>query len=105
MPSDKSDSFGYTSNAFIFSLRNNENLPFKSNVTDPATAIYKSSHVGPVFGGESAGHKHDIYVAGVGSYSEFAQSYAQPNGVKNPKEILAGSGQFSHNKVEVFHLV
>lgn len=74
-------------------------------MTDPATAIYKSSHVGPVFGGESPGHNHDIYMAGTGSYSEFAHSYALPDGVNDPQKILAGSSHFSDSKVEVFHLV
>ena len=103
--SESDKSYGSTSNAFIFSLRNNEGLgPFKSMVNNPSRAIYKSSYYGPIFG---AGH--DIFIAdninGIShSRSTFGVSYSVPSGVENSHTILAGTQIFAPDEVEVFYL-
>ena len=87
--SKSSGSYAYTPNAFIFSLRNEESLgPFKSAVTYPPHAIYRSSKSGPVFG---AGH--DIYIANnansnVNSYTYFGHYYHVPSGVQDKNTVL-----------------
>ena len=97
--------YASTSNAFIFSLRNKESLgPFKSPVTYPPHAIYRSSKSGPVFG---AGH--DIYIANnansnVNSCTLFGHYYSLPSGVQDKTTILAGTNQFTPDEVEVFYL-
>ena len=81
-----SDPIGYgsTSNAFIFSLRNKEDLePFKSMVTRPSYAIYKNLGFGPTFG-----NGYDIYIANnansnTNSYTNFGKHYSLPNGVQD----------------------
>ena len=107
LSSDTSSSYGNTSNAFIFSLRNNEGLgPFKSMVKSSrrAYAIYKSLDFGPTFG---AGF--DMYIArnansNTNSYSTFGYSYSVPSGVQDRKTILAGTNKFTPDDVEVFYL-
>ena len=97
--------YASTSNAFIFSLRNEESLgPFKSAVTYPPHAIYRSSKSGPVFG---AGH--DIYIANnansnVNSYTYFGHYYHVPSGVQDKNTVLAGTYKFTPDEVEVFYL-
>ena len=50
--SASSGKYGNTSNAFIFSLRNKEELhPFKSMVLHSQYAIYRRQWYGPTFGG------------------------------------------------------
>ena len=103
--SDSSNTYGSTSNAFIFSLSNSERLgPFKSMVNIPSQAIFKKSTLGPTFGGG-----HDIMIADDAykqwvSSTEFGHSYSVPNGVQNRKKVLAGTRSFSPNKIEVFYL-
>ncbi|XP_020623010.1 opioid-binding protein/cell adhesion molecule homolog isoform X2 [Orbicella faveolata] len=105
IPWDSSD-YGYTSNAFIFSLRNKEGLgPFKSMVTNPTYAIYRFSGYGPTFGGG-----HDIYIANnansnTNSHSDFGEYsiYSVPSGVQDHHTILAGSRNFTPDEVEVFY--
>ena len=106
--SDTSGSYGTTSNAFIFSLRNKEGLgPFKSNVTAPSRAIYGSLVNGPTFG-----YGYDIYIAdnansNANSYSYFGKynDYFVPSGVQDRYTILAGISHFTPHEVEVFYLV
>lgn len=105
MPSpESSGGFNYTSKAFIFSLRNKEELqPFKSIVTDPPTAIYRDSENGPSFGWcdicieNNANNNTD-------SRTNFGDSYSIPSGVQNELTILAGSRLFSPDDWEVFYL-
>ena len=102
---DTSSSYGSTSNAFIFSLRNKEGLgPFKSMVTSPSRAIYGISGYGPTFGG---GHDISIYDNGNSntySYTNFGHSYPVPSGVQDKKTILAGTYNFTPDEVDVFYL-
>jgi len=105
IPWDTRNSYGSTSNAFIFSLRNKEGLgPFKSMVKIPSHAIRKYSSYGPTFGGG-----HDIYIANnansnTHSYTNFGHSYSVPSGVQDRQTILAGTYKFTPDEVEVFYL-
>ena len=98
---------GYTatSNAFIFSLRNNERLgPFKSMVSKVSRAIERTTSHGPTFGGG-----HDIVIndnanSNTNSYADFGHSYSVPSGVQNKQTILAGTKDFTPDEVEVFYL-
>ncbi|XP_078382248.1 uncharacterized protein LOC144664922 [Oculina patagonica] len=100
-----SSSYGSSSNAFLFSLRNKEGLgPFKSMVKKPQNAIYRNSGYGPTFGGG-----FDINIANnansnTGSYTYFGNSYSVPSGVQSGNTILAGTYSFTPDEVEVFYL-
>ncbi|XP_068705898.1 adhesion G protein-coupled receptor E1-like [Montipora foliosa] len=91
--------FGATEKAFIFSLRNAEELPpFKSNVKDPSKAISNHKNVGPTFG------ENDILIdrrSGKSS-SNFGDNYNVPTGVEEGSTILAGAPEFEVDEVEVF---
>ena len=106
MYSDSSNAYGYSSNAFIFSLINKEGLaPFKSMVKSPKHAIFRNGGYGPTFGGG-----HDIYISNnansnTGSYTNFYNIYYHvPSRVQNKLTILAGSYTFTPDEVEVFYL-
>ena len=103
--SDSSNSWGYTSNAFIFSLRNKENLgPFKSMATRRGGAIYKRSSYGPRFGGGIDIHIATNANSNNRSFTKFGHTYSVPNGVQDRYTILAGTQNFSPDEVEVFYL-
>ncbi|XP_020615286.1 uncharacterized protein LOC110053406 [Orbicella faveolata] len=105
IPWDTTSSFGSTSNAFIFSLRNKEGLgPFKSMVTKPSYAIVKMPNFGPTFG-----DGYDILIvdnanSNIKSYTDFGNSYSVPSGVQDNKTILAGTMHFTPDEMEVFYL-
>ncbi|KAL9961743.1 hypothetical protein ACROYT_G030749 [Oculina patagonica] len=105
IPWDSSSSYGSTSKAFIFSLRNKEGLaPFKRMVTISSYAIYRYSGYGPTFG-----HGWDIYIAdnannNNNSYTSFGSAYSVPSGVQSSSTILAGTYNFSPDDWEVFYL-
>lgn len=92
---DTSGSYGSTSKALIFSLRDKEALgPFKGRVTGQKHAIYKyhSYHV-------TFGYGHDIYIAdnantSIASYTNF--SYSAPSGEHHLRTILTGTYNFFH---------
>ena len=107
---ESSGGYGYTSKAFIFSLRNVRGVsPFKSMVTQPQYAIYKSSGYGPTFG-----YNYNIYIAnnanaGASSYINFGRyssgSYsAFPGSVRSQSTFLTGTKNFLINDWEVFYL-
>ena len=97
--------WGNTPNAFIFSLHNKEDLPFKTIVSHPNMAIYSQSDYGPTFGGA-----HDINIKNNantvgGSYTHFGSgSYPVPPGVRSANSILAGTNGFMPEEVEVFYV-
>ncbi|CAB4028961.1 Sushi, von Willebrand factor type A, EGF and pentraxin domain-containing 1 [Paramuricea clavata] len=104
-------SSGYrtSSNAFIFSFVNKDNLsPFKSPVyRNSGNALYTSSSYGPTFG---AGH--DIYIANnananTGSYANLGHAYRPPSGYSytstKTRNLLAGTRNFTPNEVETFY--
>ena len=103
---DISNSYGTTSNAFIFSLRNSENvLPFKTVVTTKSQAICKRESNGPTFGGG-----HDLFVdlnllkEPPRSYSKLGHSYKPTAARIELTKVLAGSFNFVLDEVEVFFL-
>ncbi|KAL9961665.1 hypothetical protein ACROYT_G030657 [Oculina patagonica] len=104
---DTSSSYGSSSNAFIFSLRNKEGLgPFKSMVKSSQYAIYRNSGYGPTFG-----YGFDISIvnnanSNTKSYTSFGHgdSYSVPSGVQSKYTILAGTQYFTPDEVEVFYL-
>ena len=75
-------------------------------VADPSNAIYRYPSYGPTFGGGHDIHIHDNANSNTGSYTDFGQhnDYSVPSGVKDQYTILAGTGNFSPDEVEVFHL-
>ena len=105
-------STGYkkSTNSFIFSLRNKDNLkPFQSPVyRNSGNAIYQNPGYGPTFG---AGH--DLYVKDnafttTGSYSNLGHTYKPPTdyvyGSTKAKALLAGNYNFIPTEIEVFYL-
>ena len=107
---DSSGGYGYTSKAFIFSLRNSRGLnPFKSMVKQPQYAIYKQSSYGPTFG-----YSYQLYIAdnanvGTPSHTKFDRyssgSYSSfPGSSWRRSNILAGSQNFQIADWEVFYV-
>ena len=90
--------------SFLFSLRNNENLPpFIAHVVpgNEQYAIYCHPDYGPTFGGG-----HDVRIADNAngnqrSYSRFG-SYQVPPGTRTSNHLLAGSRSFTPTEIEVF---
>ena len=105
LPPESRGGFGYTSNAFLFSLRNKEGLlPFKSMVIKPQYAIDRDYNYGPTFG-----YGLDLYIANNAnsnsdSHTTFGHSYSVPSGVRDKNTILAGTFAFTPDEVEVFYL-
>ena len=101
---DSSDTYGNTSNAFIFSLNNEEELaPFKTNARDPSKAIYRFQRYGPRFG------YGDIMISNYANRFSFSRTmfglhYFVPREVQHQSTILAGTYRFSPDEVEVFYL-
>jgi hypothetical protein len=105
-------STGYrrSSNAFIFSFVNKDNLPpFKSPVYRyKGYALYTSAGFGPTFG-----RGHDIYIVNnantnIDSYANLGITYRLPSGYSTrstkARNLLAGSYRFTPNEVETFYL-
>ena len=99
--------YGFTRKAFIFSIRNKEELdPFVVEVRRTERAIYRSSWYGPVFGlrfgsGISIANNAN---SNSRSYARLGRSYPAPAAVQDRKTILAGTKYFSPDEVEVFYL-
>ena len=96
--------------SFIFSLRNEENLPpFKAPLKNEndKQAIYTSHDCGPVFGNVD----HDLYISdyvansNTYSHTNFGITYQPPPGFRDKHTILAGTYYFNPLEVEVFYLV
>ena len=106
MYSDSSNTYGYSTNTFIFSLINKEGLaPFKSMVNSLQHAIYRESGDGPIFGGGHAILISNYANSSTNSYTDFRNNYYNiPSGVQNRLTILAGSYKFTPDEVEVFYL-
>ena len=92
-----------TTKAFIFSLRNKEQLgPFKSMVKEPSNAIYNHKYKGPTFGRTDI--RIDNRAVVDSSSSHLGTSYFAPNEVKDNSTILAGANRFDPDELEVFYL-
>ncbi len=93
--------------AFIFSLVNKENKPFKVMCGIGGSAIYCNSSDGPRFGNSQG---HDIAIVSDSnvnqrSWSTFGSSYKHADyqcGTEKAKSILAGSYNFQTLEIEVF---
>jgi len=92
-------------NAFIFSLINKEEKPFKVMCSNEGqTALYCSSNSGPCFGGHDFDIKSDSNI-NKESYCDFGFSYQHPDylkGTTKARNILAGSYKFETQDIEVF---
>ena len=102
--SESSGGHGATSEAFIFSLNNNEGLePFVSKVKKKYSqyAIYRSSSIGPSIAGVYIDDNADSYS---NSRARFGYRYSIPSAVQDGRTVLAGTLHFSPDEVEVFYL-
>ena len=102
--SESSGGYSATSEAFIFSLNNNERLaPFVSKVKKEYSgrAIYRASSIGQLFG-------NDVFIYdNADSNSQSGARlvyYSVPPAVQNRHTVLAGTEYFSPDEVEVFYL-
>ena len=103
--SESSGGYGAASEAFIFSLNNNEGLaPFVSKVKKGYTGseIFRDPSFGPWFG-------NDVFIynnADSNSHSgaRLGYYYSVPPAVLRRLLILAGTEHFSPDEVEVFYL-
>jgi len=98
-----------SSNAFLFSFKNHDNLkPFKAKVMIKKIvyAVFNNGGYLPTFGGG-----HDIHIANnagsnTNSYSNLFHSYIQvldySAGSTKAMNLLAGSRNFQPNELEVF---
>ena len=101
--SESSGGWGATSEAFIFSLNNNEGLePFVTKVKKKFTgeAIYRSS-IGPRFAGVYIDDNAD---SNSNSKALLGYRYSIPSAVQDGRTVLAGTVYFSPDEVEVFYL-
>ena len=92
--------------SFLFSLRNNDDLPpFKAPPINQnyVKAICRGCGFGPLFG---AGH--DLRIAYGNSYTNFGHTYQAPSGYTynqaNTRSLLAGSYKFTPSEIEVLYL-
>ena len=103
--SESSGGYSATSEAFIFSLNNNEGLaPFVSKVERKysGVAILRRSDYGPRFG-------VDVFIrdnadSNDNSIARLGINYSVPPAVQNSRTVLAGTVYFSPDEVEVFYL-
>ena len=103
--SESSGNWTASSEAFIFSLNNNEGLaPFVSKVKKKITdwAIYRNSQFGPYFG-------IDVIITDNADSNSFSEAvlgyyYSAPPAVQKRQTVLAGTWYFSPDEVEVFYL-
>ena len=75
-------------------------------MTNPSSAIYKSSGYGPTFGWGYDIHISDNANGNTNSYSDLGEynDYIVPSGVQDQYTILAGTQYFSPDELEVFYL-
>lgn len=86
--------------AFIFSLKNKENLPIKIDVLNAQKAIVCNNNWGPVFG-------NDLHIANNSdsnnnSQSDISHSYRSTKIKGDTSSFLAGSNKFQVLDVEVY---
>ena len=101
--SESSGGWGATSEAFIFSLNNNEGLaPFVTKVKKEYSGSHRESYYGPSFGS-------DVFIrdnadSNSKSRARLGKYYSVPPAVKDRYTVLAGTEYFSPDEVEVFYL-
>ncbi|XP_028415742.1 uncharacterized protein LOC114539313 [Dendronephthya gigantea] len=107
-PGTENDYHKSDPSSFLFSLRNNDDLPpFKSLYVNAGYGIYRYNGFGPTFGGG-----HDLYISNnagstASSYSKLGHTYQTPPGYTfnqpNTRSLLAGSYYFTPSEVEVLY--
>ena len=96
-------------NAFLFSLKNKDNLkPFKAVVYQSQNALCHASGYGPMFGlGQDLVISNNANL-NTNSYTRIGYTYQLPPGytsdAANTKALLAGTHRFTPSEVEVFYL-
>jgi len=103
-----SGGYNYDSNAYLFSLINQNNYPIKLKILNPNYAIYASPSYGPTFG-----NGFDLFIANqsnnnTNSYSNLGSSYQLPvgftSGTTAVQSFLAGSFNFQPFEIEVYSI-
>jgi len=99
---DGSSGWKIDPNAFLFSLTNKDNKPFKMRQNNANCSIVCRSDHGPTFGSG-----YDICICNnsnttTGSYSNLGNSYQHPQPSQGAS-FLAGSHQFHLSEIEVFY--
>ena len=96
--------FVYSTEAFLFSLNNPDNKPYKMTVYRNQNATYCRYDQGPTFGSG-----YDLYIAdkcdkNTNSYSNLGDTYKLPTGYTygNNQSLLAASYYFKVDEYEVF---
>ena len=99
-------------NAFMFSLKNKDNLPpFRSSVLDWERAGKCNEGLGPLFGRGGYTEGHDLFISRHPStencYSDFGREYKLPDGyvkgTEKARRLLAGKFYFTPSEIEVFY--
>jgi hypothetical protein len=98
---DSSGLYKSDPNAFLFSLTNRDNQPFKMTQIYTTQSIYCQSSYGPTFGGG-----HDIRICNnanttMGCHSRLGHSYHHPQPLQGGS-FLAGSHPFVLSEIEVY---
>ena len=97
-------------NAFLFSLKNKDNLmPFKAAVhRNSQYALLHHPACGPTFGGGNDLRIWKNANLNTHSYTNFGSTYQPPPGytpgAPNTPALLAGTHHFTPSEVEVFYL-
>jgi hypothetical protein len=101
-------------NAFVFSLRNKDNLPaFKSSILEVNEATCSSTSCGAVFGSGAITTGVDLFISKhpptEKCYANLGQAYKLPEGYEKGTDkagaLLAGSIAFTPSEIEVFYQV
>ena len=100
--------------AFIFSLKNNDNLePFKSPILKVESATFGIRGTGAVFGEGMISTNVDLYIAGhpqtQSCYANLGHAYKLPEGYEKGTAragaLLAGNSSFTPDEIEVFYRI
>jgi hypothetical protein len=83
--------------AFIFSLKNQQNRPLKFKIERENYAIMCLRDMGPRFG------KHDFYISRTTCASEFPTSYLAPD-IRPSQNFLTGNRIFNPIEIEVYEV-
>jgi hypothetical protein len=98
--------YKYDSSAFMFSLINKYNYPFKMKIINPDYAVYASDYMGPVFGSGNDLAISDDSDKNYYSYAMIGNTYQLPpflvQNHQNAQSFLADSYYFKTFQVEVF---
>ena len=102
--SPSAGTWGETLKAFVFSLKNSEDLPpFKCFAKNQYRTVYKSSSYGPKFGKLEIAYRYSS--KRVEARAFLYKPYGVPAEVKNNYNVLVGTAKpFSPNNYEVLFL-